>query len=92
MEDFLRFRKMITPVFIEGIFWLGVVVLVLAALFSFTTQGFGTGLAVLLIGVPLGVIIWRMYCEILIVFFRILSVLVEIREGQKSASQSSVQP
>jgi hypothetical protein len=29
MEDFLAFRKMLTPVFIKIVFWLGIVVTIL---------------------------------------------------------------
>jgi len=84
MEDFLSFRKMVTPLIIKILFWVGVAFSVIAGLViiisSFTTRGGGGlflfGLLVMLIG-P---VISRIYCEILILFFRMHDSLNEIRE------------
>lgn len=81
-RDFWAFRTMITPVIIEIMFWIGVVVCVVASLIMIATAGQypGThnalkGLVLLILG-PIGV---RIYCEILIVFFRINETLTEIK-------------
>ncbi|QAA77375.1 MAG: hypothetical protein BIP78_1611 [Candidatus Bipolaricaulis sibiricus] len=85
MQDYLSFRKMITPVAIQVIFWVGIVACVIVGLVSIVsgasaTYGGGTtvltGILVILLG-PLGVRIW---CELLIVVFRILDTLGEIRD------------
>jgi len=84
MEDFLSFRKMVTPLIIKILFWVGVAFSVIAGLViiisSFTTRGGGGlflfGLLVMLIG-P---VISRIYCEILILFFRMHDSLNEIKE------------
>jgi hypothetical protein len=82
MSDFWSFRKMVTPVIIEILFWVGVIFCIVAGLI-FIGAGIKGGLAqsvfsgvLLLIFGPLVV---RVYCEILIVFFRINETLTEIK-------------
>ena len=69
MGDFLRFETMITPVVIQVIFWIAVVVAVIVGIVSLTQGGWSVlvGFLIIILG-PLGA---RIYCEILIVFFRI---------------------
>ncbi len=82
MGDFLAFRKMVTPVIIEILFWMGVIVCIIAGLVMIVMGIKGLGDQMVLKGVllailgPLGV---RVYCEILIVFFRINETLTEIK-------------
>src|SRR5580658_1447244 len=77
MQDFLAFRKFITPIFIQIIFWIGVVVYVIAGIAVMTQGGPAVlmGILVLLIG-P---IFWRIWCELLMVIFQIYGELVRIR-------------
>jgi hypothetical protein len=111
MMEFLTFRRMITPLFIQVIFWIGTAGCVISGLIAIVS-GFGSssapqpqqtpfgpmtvppssgggagtvmfGLAVLIFG-PL---IWRIYCELLIVIFKIHSELVAIREGTGPSAQ-----
>lgn len=79
MNDFLSFRKFITPLFIQIIFWLFVIMVVIAGLISMFQGGAAifSGLIMIIVG-PLFV---RMYCELLILFFRIYDELVAIRTG-----------
>ena len=80
MDEYLSFRKMITPVIIQILFWLGIAVVVISSFGSmFMIGGFGGFLAGLL-GLVLGVIMVRVQCELIIVAFRILDVLQEIRD------------
>ncbi|MBN1396230.1 MAG: DUF4282 domain-containing protein [Pirellulales bacterium] len=74
MEDFLKFKKMVTPIIIQVLFWLGVIACVLAGIVQLL-NGDVFGLLTLIIG-PLGV---RVYCEILIVIFSINDTLTEIK-------------
>ncbi len=93
MSDFWSFRKMITPVIIEILFWVGVIVCIIAGLILIGTgiktneaQTVLSGVLLLILG-PLGV---RIYCEILIVFFRINETLTEIKhvlEGRKAQAE-----
>jgi hypothetical protein len=84
--EYLTFRKMITPMIIQVIFWLGIGGIGLWALFQLIVAlmsgeilwillGFVSALIVLVTGA----IVWRIYCELLIVIFRILDTLIEIR-------------
>lgn len=77
MREFLSFRRMITPILIQVIFWIGVVVTVVGGLgLIIGGQGF-EGLLLLLLG-PLFV---RVYCEILILLFRMNETLTEIKNN-----------
>ena len=75
MNDFLSFRKMITPVFIQAIFLIGAVLAVLGALITMFRGMFFIGLVYLVLG-PLLV---RIYCELLILFFKIHEEVTAIR-------------
>ena len=91
MDDYLTFRKMITPIIIQVIFWIGAVLIALYALweiFSGATANFGGGSLVLrgLVELVLGPLFWRIFCELLIVIFRINDTLTEIR-AQKGAKK-----
>ena len=85
MGDFCAFRTMVTPVIIEILFWRRLSASSLAPLWSFmgapTTSGLRAyiwkGVLLFVLG-PLGV---RIYCEILIIFFRINETLTEIKHA-----------
>jgi hypothetical protein len=77
MGDFLRFETMITPAVIQIIFWIAVVIAVIAGF----VQLFHGGLAVLsgLLTMILGPLAARIYCELVILFFRINDHLRQIQ-------------
>jgi hypothetical protein len=85
MNDFLSFRKMITPVFIQVIFWIAVVMCVITALMAMAQGGVAIigGLLFLIIGPFMA----RIYCELLIIAFRIYDELVAIRTGVPPTGQ-----
>ena len=84
MNDFLKFRKMITPFVVQILFWVGVAFCVLIGFAMIATAGNGyntfweilTGLLVIILG-PLVV---RVYCELIVIFFRMNENLTEIKE------------
>ncbi|MCX8037635.1 MAG: DUF4282 domain-containing protein [Candidatus Sumerlaeia bacterium] len=78
MEEFLAFRKMITPMIIQVIFWIGVVVAVLLG-FVMLFKNILLGLIQIIVG-PVLVRIW---CELVILAFKMLEVLQEIRENTR---------
>ena len=82
-SEFLAFRKFITPVFIQVIFWIGVVVNILAAFAAMFTHQILFGIVWLFIG-PFVV---RIYCELLILLFRIYDELVALRTGTPPSAQ-----
>ncbi|MFZ5642090.1 MAG: DUF4282 domain-containing protein [Bacillota bacterium] len=84
MSDFLSFRKMITPVFIQIIFWISVMICVISGLVMIVTGAgarYGGGGQVLsgLITIFIGPLFVRVYCEILILFFRMNETLTDIK-------------
>ena len=86
VNDFIKFRLMITPVIIQVLFWVGAVVSVLFGLgimaSSFGSYG-GGGLQFLggFFTMILGPVLVRIYCELLILFFRMNETLTEIKSG-----------
>jgi hypothetical protein len=85
-KDFLTFKKMITPTIIQLLFWIlaGLaVILGLIGIVNGATSSFGGGGQVLagLMLLVLGPVAVRVYCEILIVLFRMNETLTEIRNS-----------
>ena len=88
MNDFLAFRKMITPVIIQILFWIGVVGCVISGLVAIASGQVG-GVIILLLG-PVFV---RIYCELLIVVFRMFDALQEIvKNTSKGAAPAAAPP
>jgi hypothetical protein len=96
MNEFLGFRKMITPVVVRIVFWIGVVACIIAGIIGIVhgitmpadvpgIMTFGpsklstilSGIACLILG-PIGV---RVYCELVMIAFRIYDTLTEIRDN-----------
>ena len=87
MRDFWAFRTMVTPVIIQILFWIGAVLClitgVIMVIYGATQFQAGEGQylwkgALLFVLGPLGV---RVYCEILMIFFRINETLTEIKHA-----------
>lgn len=91
--EFLLFRRMITPLIVQAIFWLGVVAsIAIGGLFvtSSLQAGDSAKFGVLYGGLILvgGPIALRIVCELLMVLFRIHQTLNEILERARRSSQS----
>lgn len=78
MQDILSFNRMITPVFIHVIYWVSVVVVVLAGISAVASGGIIKGLLI----VVAGLIFTRVGCEALVVLFRINDNLAAIRANK----------
>jgi hypothetical protein len=89
-KSFLNFEKMVTPLILKALFWLGVgasVLSGLAVLFSglasaFNRGGFGAALGGLIGGplvIILGILSTRIYTELLILAFQINDSLTDIK-------------
>lgn len=84
MNEYLTFRRMITPAIIQVIFWIGVAVSVLAGLFAIITAlSYGAPLGALigLLYMIVGPLVIRIYCELLILFFRMNESLTDIKNS-----------
>jgi hypothetical protein len=76
MNEYLTFDKFITPVIIQIIFWIGLAGIVIMALLAIVNGAALQGLLLLIFG-P---IVLRIYTEILLVAFKMLEELQEIRK------------
>jgi len=89
LASFFNFDKFIAPMLIKIVYWLGIVGIILGALVSMagglqmmsyspaTALG---GILIAVIGAAVGLLVWRVVCELWIVIFSIndrLGVLVE---------------
>ena len=79
MNEFLRFRRMVTPTVIEVVFWLGLLVNLAASIYVMTQGGFSVLVGFLMIF--FGSLMVRVYCELIILLFRIYDSLRSI-EGK----------
>ena len=89
LMDYLTFRRMITPIIIQIIFWIGAVLsslsgigLMIAGLKMKEVGDMFLGFFVMI----LGAVLVRIYCELLIIFFRMNETLTEIRNDLKRSS------
>jgi hypothetical protein len=82
MSEYLTFRRMITPVFIQIIFWVIVAVLVIAGVAILADGRPVEGIATIVVGPLLA----RIYAEILIVIFKIHDNVAAIRERGGAAA------
>lgn len=81
--DVLAFRKMITPTIIQIIFWLGVVACLISGLGTMVSLPFGLGVIPGLLILVLGTLGVRIWCELIILAFRIYDTLQEIKNQRK---------
>ena len=79
MGEFLSFRKMITPAVIQIVFLVLAGLSILAGLLMLF-QG-GPGILIGLIQIVVGPLVIRIWCELVIVLFRIYDELVAMRTG-----------
>lgn len=88
--EFLLFRRMIAPLVIQIIFWIGAVAMFLGGLIvaGISIINIGSQPAVAILGAVYGLaysvigpIVLRVYCEVLIVFFRMYETMREVRDG-----------
>jgi hypothetical protein len=73
--DFLVFRRMVVPILIQILFWVGFAVCIVGGVVLLGTREPLMGLLLVFIG-PVMV---RMYCELLIVIFRMNETLTDIK-------------
>jgi hypothetical protein len=88
MGDFLTLRKMITPMLIQVVFWVSVVAAVIAGLVAIGNGETATGVLVI-VGGPLVI---RIYCELLILFFRMNETLTDLKKASQNGHMNSDVP
>ena len=77
MNDFLMFRKMVTPILIQIVFWVAVIGAILTGLYYLVSAEYLMGLAIIILG-PL---VARVYAEMLILIFKINEAVTEIKNN-----------
>lgn len=80
LQDLLFFKKFITPSVLTFIFWIAVIISVIAGIFTIISGGFIQGL-IMIIGLP---IYLRISFELLAVIFNINSNLQKIADSKDS--------
>jgi len=90
VADFLAFRIMLTPVLMQVLFWVGIAGCILAAIgqivMGFLAHSIISGLFAGVITLIVGPVVVRVYCELIILLFRIYDTLQEIKEQRKPTS------
>lgn len=84
MNKYINFDKMITPTIIKILFWVGVGLSVISGLImivSGISSPWGGGMQVImgLLTIVIGPLVSRIYCELLIVMFKMQESLVDIK-------------
>jgi hypothetical protein len=82
MSDFLSFDTFITPRIIRVVFALGLLLIALATLvrvvYGIWSLSIVSGVILPLIGACIVGLLWRIYCELILVFFDMREKLAEI--------------
>lgn len=78
MKDFLMFRRMLSPIIIMALSWLGALGAIAAGIYDLFHGIIAPGVVMIIIG-P---IIIRLAAEFLMLFFRINETLTDIRNHQ----------
>ena len=81
IKDFLVFRRMVTPIIIQVIFWLLTAIVMIGGLVALIFGDVALDRAVGLFALILGPLFVRVFAEILIVVFRMNDALTEIRNN-----------
>ena len=76
ISDYLAFRKMITPLVIQMVFWISIAITILTGLAAMI-QSFFIGLLIIILG-PIAL---RIYFELIILLFRINETLTDIKNN-----------
>ena len=88
-QDFLNFDKMIAGSIIKFLYWLGFVIIILFGLGaiagSVSTMSYNGALGLLqlvvaIIGIALGVLFWRVICEMYLIFLSMNERLGQIKD------------
>lgn len=83
LGDFLSFKVMITPFYIKTIYLLGAVILILVGIYGMIAVSETIVRLFGLLLCTIGNIIWRVFCEWAIVFFKMHDLLRSIDNNTK---------
>ncbi len=96
MKDFITFKRMLTPILIQIVFWLAVVAIVIGGLVTAVigltqlgSRNVAGALGTIVAGIVamiFGPLVARIYAEILIVIFRINETLTDLSQTLSKSS------
>ena len=90
--EYLKFKKMITPVFIQVLFWLFAALCVIAGLLAFLAGALHNSLAGAVYGICviiLGPVLVRDGAEMVIIYFKIYDAVQTIAEKKTASTPSA---
>lgn len=76
MKDFLTFRKMISPILVQILFWLVIIFIIFTAIVDILQ---GVSYRIVFEILIIGPLVTRIICELLILFFRIQADVNQIK-------------
>ncbi len=79
--DFLTFRRMITPILVQIVYWIATLAVVVAGLAGLIVGDDAAGRLVGLLTLIIGPLVVRIYAEIFLVIFRMNETLTEIKNN-----------
>ena len=89
MGNFLKFKKMVTPTIIQIMFWLGLVYVLWTGVAAVKQSlAFDASPITGILTIILGPLFLRIYCELLIVIFKINDTLTETQDLLKESLYS----
>ena len=79
--DIFAFRRMITPWLVQLVFWLGCAFTVFAGVYVWneTKSENGAMAALMLFSIPVNIVVWRVFCELVILLFRMNETLTDMK-------------
>lgn len=77
-NSFINFDKMLTPLIIKIVFWIGAGISVIMGLLMFIDGGISVLMG--LITIVVGPLVVRIYCELLIIMFKMHETLVDVKK------------
>ncbi len=81
MGDFWAFRRMLAPVIIQIVFWIGVTLIIISGIWGLVGGDDVLERVLALVYLVLGPLLWRVVCEVLILLFRISETLTDIKNN-----------
>ena len=89
MGDFLKFKKMVTPIIIQIMFWFGLVYVLWTGVAAVKQSlAFDASPTTGILIIILGPLLVRIFCEVLIVIFSIRDTLTETQNLLKESLSS----
>ena len=85
MEDFLTFRRMITPIIVQGAFLVSIILCIGFGIYVMWGGGFRILFGLLLM--IFGPFVVRIWCEVVLLLFRMNRNLIEIRRKLPAQQQ-----